>query len=177
MRIISGTSKGLKLRCLDTDDIRPTTDRVKQSIFNTIQYDISGSKVLDLFAGTGQLGIESLSRGANFCTFVDFSKKSINVVKENLIKSDFLSKSELLNFDFLTFLKSNKKIYDIIFLDPPYRKGFLNLVLDNLSESTCKDSILICEHSKEEIYPEIINFIPIYRVKNYGNITVTIYKR
>ena len=126
MRVIGGISRGSKLFSLEGENTRPTLDRVKESLFNIIQNELSESIVLDLFAGSGALGIEALSRGASFVTFVDNSKDAVDIIRKNIEKTKFNSKSEILNSDFKSALERNKnKKYDLIFLDPPYKTNFI----------------------------------------------------
>ena len=137
MRVISGKARGLKLNTPKNEDVRPTTDRVKESLFNMINSYIMESEVLDLFAGTGSLGIECLSRGAKSCTFVDISKESIDIVKSNIKKARVESESIILNLDFKTAidkLKLQNSKFDIIFMDPPYYKNMFIEALQIISK-------------------------------------------
>ena len=111
MRVISGQKRGKKLEALVGDTVRPTTDKVKESIFNVIQFDIFGAKFLDLFAGSGQIGIEALSRGAQLATFVDKNKESINVVKRNLSSTGFEKNAKVINMDSILFLEKSSEIF------------------------------------------------------------------
>ena len=120
MRVITGSARGRRLKTLDGESVRPTTDKVKESIFNIIQFDIEGAKVLDMFAGCGQLGIEALSRGAVFAVFTDISRQSIAVVEENLEHTNLRSLSKTVVTDSLSYLDRTLERYDIAFLDPPY---------------------------------------------------------
>lgn len=138
MRIISGEKRGLKLYSPVYFDVRPTTDKVRESVFNILFSVDKSSVVLDLFSGTGAMGLEFLSRGAKMCYFCDISKKSLEITKKNIIKSNFLEKSTVLNYDYLTslqyFFEKNIK-FDYIFLDPPYDTDYilnvLNFILNN----------------------------------------------
>lgn len=118
----------------DGNDIRPTTDRVKEGIFSSIQFDLEGASVLDLFAGSGQLGIEALSRGADKAYFVDNSKKSLETVKKNLAITGLENKSKLFNMNGHDFLKITDQKFDFIFLDPPYDMGILTEILPDLCD-------------------------------------------
>ena len=121
MRVITGTARGRVLRTLEGEDVRPTTDRVKEAVFSIIQFEIEGRRVLDLFAGSGQLGIEALSRGAASATFVDMSKDSLSAVKYNLEHTKLGDNAKVVQTDALSFLKLTKDKFDIVFLDPPMR--------------------------------------------------------
>ena len=119
MRVISGTERGRKLKEPVGPGIRPTSDKVKESVFNIIQFDVEGRRVLDLFAGTGQFGIEALSRGARSVDFVDSATESVKLIRENLKICGFLSLADVYSRDALRFLESDEK-FDLIFIDPPY---------------------------------------------------------
>ncbi|MBO5867570.1 MAG: 16S rRNA (guanine(966)-N(2))-methyltransferase RsmD [Oscillospiraceae bacterium] len=129
MRVISGSAKGVTLKTPDGMQTRPTADRVKEALFSIIQFEIPGASVLDLFAGTGQLGIEALSRGAKNAVFVDAADKACRLVKENLQKTKLMESSEVVRSDYLAYLNSCRKKFNIILLDPPYAEIFLENAL------------------------------------------------
>ena len=174
MRVITGKARGKKLREPDDYSIRPTTDMVKESIFNIIQFDIDGRRVLDLFAGTGQLGIECLSRGAASATFVDSSRKAISIVKQNLKSCGM--EARVVNEDSLAFLGRGGK-YDLIFLDPPYATDLIDKALKiiKLVDILSEGGIIICESSRDKAMPEME--APYRRIKeyNYGKVKITTY--
>ena len=134
MRVITGEARGRKLITLEGEDVRPTTDRVKEGMFNIIQFELEGASVLDLFAGSGQLGIEALSRGAKHCTFVDASNRSIDVVKQNLKTVGFEKRASVFCGDGKMYVKLSKDVFDIALLDPPYNKKILDDVLPFVAE-------------------------------------------
>ncbi|MGN1480672.1 16S rRNA (guanine(966)-N(2))-methyltransferase RsmD [Porcipelethomonas sp.] len=175
MRVITGIAKGKKLETLEGMDVRPTTDRVKEGMFSAIQFDLENSLVLDLFAGSGQLGIEALSRGACSAVFVDNSKKSLDIVKNNLTKTDFMDKSLLFNMNSMDFLKITDKKFDIIFLDPPYNKGILLEILPMLTNKLNFNGKIICEHEKNLVLPEKIENLRLKKTYKYGKINVSMY--
>ena len=175
MRVITGTARGMKLRTLEGLDVRPTTDQVKESIFSIIQFEIEGAKVLDLFAGSGQLGIEALSRGASSATFVDSSKKAIDVVRENLEHTK-LSHAIIKNEDSLGFLKLTKDVFDIAFLDPPYGKGLIDKALPLLVPHMSSGAVIICETSKEEPLPDSVGNFVKAKEHVYGKIKLSIFR-
>lgn len=144
MRVITGTARGRKLSTLEGDDVRPTTDKVKESLFNIIQFDVEGSCFLDLFAGSGQIGIEALSRGARSVTFVDKSKRSVDVIKNNIHTVGFDSLASVYNTDSLLYLERARG-YDIAFLDPPYSTGLLERAMEKISDAMNDNGIVICE--------------------------------
>lgn len=176
MRVISGSLRGKRLREPANYDIRPTTDKVKESIFNIIQFDIEGRRVLDLFAGTGQLGIECLSRGAAEVTFVDQSREAIAIVKENL-KSCGLS-SRVVQEDSISFLNRGGR-YDIILLDPPYATNLLDKALQiiNSVDILTEGGIIMCESGREKPMPDMN--MPYFKLKeyNYGKVKLTTYSK
>ncbi|MBS5786487.1 MAG: 16S rRNA (guanine(966)-N(2))-methyltransferase RsmD [Clostridioides difficile] len=181
MRIISGRARGLKLNAPKNDNIRPTTDRIKESLFNMISPYILDSNVLDLFAGTGSLGIECLSRGAKECIFVDLNKESIKVLNSNIKKANFVNESEVINSDFsnaLNSLKLKNRKFDIVFLDPPYYENMFIEAIKKIDDFDLlnEDSIVVVEHDSVDIFPENLGRLEKNRDKKYGNTTLTFYK-
>ena len=181
MRVISGKARGLKLNTPKNDDVRPTTDRVKESLFNMINSYIMDSDILDLFAGTGSLGIECLSRGANQCIFVDNSKESINIVKSNIKKSRVENESIVLNVDFKSAINSlalKNKQFDVIFMDPPYYKNMFSDALSAVDNNNLlkEDGIIVVEHDTVDKFPDNMGRLYKSREKKYGNTTLTFYK-
>ena len=176
MRVITGTARGRKLETPTNYDIRPTTDNVKESIFNIIQFDIEGRKVLDLFAGTGQLGIECLSRGAESATFVDENREAIRIIKENLKTCQL--KGTVIQTDALSFIRNCGK-FDLIFIDPPYDSKLYEPVLEaiNSVDILSDGGIIVCEARKEKLLPEMN--LPYRKRKeyNYGKLKVCIYTK
>jgi len=173
MRVITGSARGRKLMTMSGNDVRPTTDKVKESIFSIIQFQIPGSVVLDLFAGSGQLGIEALSRGASKAYFVDKSKASINVITENITLTEFEEKSKIVYMDSIDFLKSTSEKFDIAFLDPPYHSGILEQVLPVLASHMNEGGRIICEHESRLVIPEKIDSIHLKKIYKYGKIEIS----
>ncbi len=151
MRVISGTARGKKLLSLDGLDTRPTTDRVKESVFNIIMPYVRGAKVLDLFAGSGALGIEALSRGAAHCTFVENSRAAAEIIRKNIEGTHLAEKAAVRVQDAAAFLAAEKEPFDLIFLDPPYDGGFYEKVLDTVAKRQLltSDGILTVEKRAE----------------------------
>lgn len=176
MRVITGLARGRKLITLEGVDVRPTTDRVKEAIFSIIQFELEGRKVLDLFAGSGQLGIESLSRGACSATFVDQNKKSVEVIRENLDNTGLEKNTIIKNSDSISFLSTTKDVFDIAFLDPPYEKGLVFKALPILSEKMSKGGCIICETGLNEELPQDVGDFSMYREYRYGKIKITVYR-
>ena len=134
MRVITGKARGVQLRTPDGMDTRPTADRVKEAMFSTIQFDIPGAKILDLFGGTGQLAIEALSRGASDAVIVDAAESACRLIKENLGKTKLSGQAKVIRSDYLDYLKRCTDRFDIIFLDPPYAEVFLENSLNLIRE-------------------------------------------
>lgn len=177
MRVITGSARGMTLQTLEGDNVRPTTDKVKEAVFSAIQFEIEGRRVLDLFAGSGQLGIEALSRGAESCTFIDFDKNAIRVVKSNLEKTKLGFKSTVVQTDSLAFLGMTDKVFDIAFVDPPYATGILQKVLAKLAPHIAEGGIVICEHPFKEEMPEEQDGLVKQREYKYSKIAVTLYRK
>jgi len=178
MRVITGKARGAKLVSLEgTEIIRPTADAVKESMFSIVQFDIEDSVVLDLFAGSGQLGIEALSRGAKKAFFVDSSKASIDVIKQNLAHTKLEDGAVVINMPNSAFLRTAKDRIDIAFLDPPYGKGLIQRSLPALTEIMSADGIIVCEHETECRLPEEENGFVISKQYRYGKIALTVYRR
>lgn len=176
MRVITGTARGRKLITLEGDDVRPTTDKVKESLFNIIQFYVEGASFLDLFAGSGQIGIEALSRGARQVVFVDKSKKSIDVIRQNLKTTGFEKNAVVLHSDSIAFLQRRAEKYDIAFLDPPYSTGLLEKALEFLPNVMSDNGIIICEAPANEELPETVGDFRLFRKYSYGKTALTSYK-
>lgn len=171
MRVIAGKCKRLILNTIPGDNTRPTTDRIKETLFNMINEEVVDSDFLDLYAGSGQIGIEALSRYARHATFVDNNKKAIECINNNLMKCSLEDEADVINSNCLSALKRfDADSYDIIFLDPPYNKGYEREVLEYLSESNIlrKDGLIIVEADLKSdfSYVEELSFT-IVRDKKY----------
>ncbi len=175
MRVIAGIRKGLKLSAPDGMGTRPTTDRVKESVFNIIQMHLPAGRVLDLFAGSGALGIEALSRRSDHCVFVEHDRASYALLRQNISHARFDESAELIFSDSLRFLDRKPLPFDIIFLDPPYNKGYLAPVLGKIADNNLlnPDGIVVVETEKggeDAIHPA---FKTIKSV-SYGKTVITI---
>ena len=179
MRVITGSARGRKLKDLPGMDTRPTTDKVKESIFNIVQFDIEGRKVLDLFAGTGQLGIEALSRGAEKCVFVDQSREAVRVIQENIKTTGFENQSRVAAGDAISFLTSCREKFALAFLDPPYASDLLDRALLKMSEIDImtENGIIICESALDKVLPTLPGPYEMGRDYRYGKIKLTLYHR
>lgn len=177
MRVITGEARGRRLKTLEGLSVRPTIERVKEAIFSIVQFDVAGSSFLDLFAGSGQMGIEALSRGAKLAVFVDENKNAQDVIRENLKMTQLTANSRVVAMDAASFLRGTKDKFDIAFLDPPYNKGIINEILPLITDSMSETGIIICEYELgEQIIDEVNDF---YKSKDYkyGKTMVSVYKR
>ncbi|MBQ6714157.1 MAG: 16S rRNA (guanine(966)-N(2))-methyltransferase RsmD [Clostridia bacterium] len=178
MRVITGTARGRRLNTVPGNDIvRPTPEKIKEGIFSSIQFDIEGRRILDLFAGCGQLGIEALSRGAESAVFIDASDVSISVIKENLEATRLSDKADVIRSDYLSFLSRTSDTFDIAFLDPPYRAGLLENALNSVTKVMSDYGIIICEHPSDIDLPANVNSFSVAKEYRYGSIVVTVYKK
>lgn len=176
MRVITGEARGRKLKTLEGLDVRPTTDRVKEGLFNIIQFDLPACRFLDLFAGSGQIGIEALSRGADYALFNDQSREAQQVIKDNLLSVGLYKKSRVIAMDAKAFLQSTKDVFDIVFLDPPYHRGILDDVLPLAALKTAPNGIIICEHESNETVPQKAGDFELKKQYRYGKIMLSTYR-
>ena len=179
MRVISGSARGRRLKELPGMDTRPTTDQVKESIFNIIQFDIEGRRVLDLFAGTGQMGIEALSRGAAHATFVDLAPAAAKIVRENVKLTRFSDVSRVVQSDWRAFLSACREKFDLIFLDPPYKTDQLENAMQTIAaiDILSEHGIMICESPLDKELPDLAAPYEKGKEYRYGKIKVTLYRR
>lgn len=175
MRVVTGTERGRKLEAPKGLDVRPTSDMTKEAIFSILLNRIEGAVFLDLFAGTGQMGIEALSRGAKQAIFIDSSKESIDCVKGNIQKTELFPKCRVALMDSLSFLKSCRDKIDIAFVDPPYNKGIIDEALPLLSKIMNDDGIILCETDKNESLPDVAGSFVKFKEYKYGKAKVTSY--
>lgn len=179
MRVIAGSARGIKLNTPEGLVTRPTTDRVKEALFSIIQFELEGRTVLDLFAGTGQLGIEALSRGAASAVFVDAGAPAVRLVRENLKRTNFLDRAAVVQSDYERFLRSCGKTFDIILLDPPYAEKFLENALEIISEiDILNDSgIIICEKTADKALNAEIPGLTMKKEYRYGKCSLVLYRK
>ncbi len=180
MRIISGKFRGRKLVHFKADHIRPTTDRVKESIFNKLQGAVDGARVLDLFAGTGNLSCESVSRGAASVDAVELSRKSIAIINQNLELLDIENDVRVINEDVLKYLRRYEgEPYDLIFCDPPFTEKLADQVLVEAAKSKAvgPDTLLIIESSSHEHVGETYENLACDDRRDYGDKTVSFWRR
>ena len=181
MRIITGSARGTRLETPEGLDTRPTAERVKEALFSMIQFEIDGKRVLDLFGGSGQLGLEALSRGAWKATFVDASKEAVETIKTNAKKTKLFDRCVILNTDYKAFIRgaAGKERFDIIFLDPPYAKEQIVADIEKMAERNLfsQEIMVVCETDKSVELPEEIACLGIWKEKIYGISKVTVYVR
>ena len=179
MRVITGKARGVQLKTPDGMLTRPTADRVKEALFSIINFDIPGAKVLDLFGGTGQLGIEALSRGAASAVFVDAREESCKLIRENLKRTKLDKEAKVIRSDYLDYLSRCREQYNIIFLDPPYAEVFLENAIKRITEIDIlqSDGIIVAERPLGKELPwEFEGYIRSKDYK-YGKVLLTIYRK
>lgn len=177
MRIIAGNYKGRRLTSPMDDRVRPTSDKVKEAIFSILMNEIYGSNVLDLFSGSGNLGLEALSRGAEHCWFADSSRDSLKLIRENISYCKANDKATVLAGDFRKVLARLTTPMDIILLDPPYNMGMLPECFELIEEYDllAENGLIIAEHRREEILPEQFGKFTKVKERKYGTVVVSIY--
>jgi len=183
MRIITGTAKGCKLKTPKGMDTRPTADRIKESLFNILGTDIIGTHVLDIFAGTGNLGLEALSRGAIDAVFVDQSMDSVSIIKQNAEHTKLAEAAEIMKCDVFTAMKKLQRVgkkFDVVFCDPPYNKNLSQkalLLFDEL-DLLVSGALVIVEHATEDSLELDLKNIVLFRNQRYGSTTqISIFSR
>ncbi len=179
MRVITGRARGISLKTPDGLKTRPTADRVKEALFSIIQFDIPGARVLDLFGGTGQLGIEALSRGAKSAVFVDATDSACRLIRENLKRTKLENDAKVIRSDYLQYLHSCRETFEIILLDPPYAEVFLENSINTITEIDILQSggIMVAERP---LGKELDIQVPGYersRDYKYGKTLLTVFRK
>lgn len=179
MRVIAGYAKGIQLKTPDGMLTRPTADRVKEALFSILQFDIPGTEVLDLFGGTGQLGIEALSRGSTRATFVDSREDACKLIRENLKRTHLMEKGEVVHMDYLSYLNQCRKRFHIVFLDPPYAEAFLENSLKRIAEIDIlySNGIIVTERPFGKNLSWACDGYARSRDYKYGKTVLTIFRR
>ncbi|MBK5245886.1 MAG: 16S rRNA (guanine(966)-N(2))-methyltransferase RsmD [Peptostreptococcaceae bacterium] len=177
MRIISGNLKGRRLNTPRNNKIRPTTDKVKESIFSMLMPYIEDAVVIDLFSGTGNLGLEAISRGAKHCYFGDNERESLLLTKDNIIYCKVENQATIISGEFERVLERISEKADVIFLDPPYKAGLLERCLKKIEELSIlsEDGVIVIEHGKREILEDQIGIFTKMKEKRYGTILVSVF--
>ena len=179
MRIITGTARGKRLQTPEGLHTRPTTDRVKEAVFSIIQFEIEGRRFLDLFAGSGQMGIEALSRGASRAVFVDGRREACSLVQENLKRTKLAQQAQVVQSDYLSYLDRCRETFDLVFLDPPYAEEFLENSLKRISEIDILSDhgIIICERPAEKQLDFAIPGLQRGKDYRYGKTWITLFRK
>ena len=179
MRVITGKARGVTLKTPDGMQTRPTSDRVKEALFSIINFDIPGARVLDLFGGTGQLGIEALSRGAKSAVFVDAGEPACRLIRENLKRTKLEADGKVIRSDYLSYLNRCREQFEIIFLDPPYAEVFLENSLKRIAEIDILQSngIIVTERPLGKELPFEMEGFTRSKDYKYGNTLLTIYRK
>lgn len=176
MKVITGALRGRTIQTLEGDATRPTTQRVKEALFSAIQFDIEGRRVLDAFAGSGQLGIEAISRGAASCVFVDRAREAADVVRRNVQTLGVAAVSSVLCQDTMTYLSTTRERFDLVFLDPPYAAELLIPALEAAAAVTDPGGIIVCESAEKAVLPETAGAFSLYRSYRYSHVKLWIYR-
>lgn len=179
MRVITGRARGCQLKAPRGMSTRPTMDQVKEGIFSAVQFELEGRRVLDLFAGSGQMGIEALSRGAARAVFVDESREAVQVIRENLEKTRLGDLAAVRQCEAMQYLDTARETFDLVILDPPYAEKFLENAIKKISEIDILSSsgIIICERPADKLLPESYPGLQRWREYKYGKTAVTIYRK
>lgn len=179
MRVITGKARGIQLKTPEGMLTRPTADRVKEALFSIINFDIPGANVLDLFGGTGQLGIEALSRGASSAVFVDAREESCKLIRENLKRTKLEQNAKVIRSDYLDYLGRCREQYDIIFLDPPYAEEFLENAIKQITEIDIlrSNGIIVAERPLGKELPWEFEGYTRSKDYKYGKVLLTIYRK
>ncbi len=175
MRVISGRAKGMRLETLSGLDTRPTAERVKEAVFSSLHFDLPGSSFLDLFAGSGQMGIEALSRGAGHAAFADKNPAAVQIIKNNIKKTGLESSAEIFNLDYKDFARRCKRKFDFVFLDPPFGAGMVLEAVSEIADNVAENGVIIAEC--EEVPPENVCGFTIFKQARYGKINVCYFRR
>lgn len=177
MRIISGTARGTKLATLEGLSTRPTIDRVKEGIFSSIQFVVPGAKVLDLFAGSGQMGLEALSRGASKGVFCDSNRRAVDIVIQNAKACGLFDRCKVVNMTAESFLAQTKEVFDIVFLDPPYNMGILDEIIKKVYPILSDNGIIIAESELGWQLKEPVDGLKVQKQFKYGKVYVTKFQK
>ena len=177
MRVIAGKARRLNLKTVPGMDTRPTTDRIKETLFNILQPELLDCHFLDLFSGSGAIGIEALSRGADSCTFVDMSETSLALVRKNLEGTGLSNKARVVRSDYAAFAAACRDTFDIAFLDPPYSAGLLMPALKAVLPLMSEHGTIVCEHPPETVLDEEAGGFKKLKTYRYGKVLITVYRK
>lgn len=177
MRVITGSARGTRLAAPEGAETRPTSDMAKEAVFSILQFELEGAHILDLFAGSGQMGIEALSRGAASCTFVDISRQAQEIIRRNLAAAKLTGPVKVAAMEAEAYLASCREAFDIAFLDPPYGQGLLEKTLPLAAAKMKETGIIVCEMEKKEEPLEMAQDFSLHKVYRYGKAKIATYRR
>ena len=177
MRIITGSARGVRLKTLEGNDVRPTPERVKEALFSILQFRLEGRRFLDLFAGSGQIGLEALSRGAAEAVFVDASRASLEMARKNAETARLADRGMFVLAEAQGYLRRRPGPFDLAFLDPPYRTGILQQVLPAVAQEMAEGGTLVCEHPSDEELPQQAGGFEKIKEYRYGKVMLTVYEK
>lgn len=176
MRIITGLARGRKLVSPDGMDVRPTAEVTKEAVFSAIHFEVEGARMLDLFAGTGQMGLEAISRGAKSATFVESGRPSLEALRANIAACGFEEQCKVIAMDALGFLKIGGGEYDVAFIDPPYGQGLAQAALPLVAQQMAPGGVILCETDRHEEMPETAGSFRLIKTRRYGKATIHTYR-
>jgi len=178
MRVITGTARGVRLQTLPGEDtVRPTSQRVKEAMFSAIQFEIEGRQVLDAFAGSGQLGVEALSRGAAQCLFLEQDSRAFAILQANIAHARFTDQAKLMPVDAVQYIRRTNEQFGVVFLDPPFGTGALQEVLPLAAERLTPGGLIVCETLADEAMPEQMGDTALRRSYRHGRTKVCVYQK
>ena len=176
MRILTGVARGRKLLAPEGTDVRPTAEITKEAVFSAIQFEVAGARMLDLFAGTGQMGLEAISRGAKSVVFVESGRPSLEALRANIAACGFEQQCRVAAMDVLRFLEADGGEYDIAFLDPPYSQGLAQAVLPLVAQRMSPGGVILCETHRQEEMPQEAGKFRWMKARRYGKAMVHTYR-
>ena len=177
MRVNTGIARGKNIETLaGSDVVRPTSQKAKEAIFSAIQFFIPGASMLDLYAGSGQMGIEALSRGATHCVFVDQSRDAINIIKKNLKNTGLFAMASVAQGDAISYMERTNHLFDFIYADPPYHKDLAGEVLLRAGRLLNENGLLAIETEKEVLLPKTMSRLSLRKQYTYGNTSIWLYE-
>ena len=176
MRIITGSARGRRLIAPEGIDTRPTSDVTKEAVFSAIHFEVEGARMLDLFAGTGQMGLEAISRGAKSVTFVESGKASLAALRANILACGFTDQCKVMAMDAIGFLKLGGGEYDVVFMDPPYNQGLAQAALPLVAQQMAPGGVILCEVDKQEKMPEEAGAFRLQKSRRYGKSMIYTYR-
>lgn len=177
MRVITGLARGVRLETPDGLETRPTSEMTKEAVFSILHFELEQAMVLDLFAGSGQLGIEALSRGAKFAVFVDTSRQAQEIIRKNLAAAKLAQQARVAAMDAGAYLNSCTERFDIILLDPPYGQQILDRLLPKAAEHLQDSGVIVCETERNETLPEQVGEFLLHKTYRYGKAKITTYRK